>query len=235
MPVRLPSIEELLSAWKENPKALFIGAVCGFTAGCLLTWYVVSSVAGQAGFMREQAMAEAKAAGGQRDDLKNRLDEAEKQIKQASSKTNALIEQLSKRDASIVACEDDTKKLLKEKDDALQSVSRKSEAQKTALVELQEKHDALAVRLKELGGTRDRSRLKAAQDDVMRLSTKVRTLEVENSRLRRAAETPTRQVGGGVSAASKDVLLAFFKANDCSYVSYMEQKFRGWIDRIPRW
>lgn len=225
MPVRMPSIEEILNAWKENPRALFIGAVCGFTAGCLLTWYAVSSVAGQAGFMREQAVAEAKAAGAQRDDLKNRLDEAEKQIRQASSKTNALIEQLSQRDASIVAFEDDTKTLLKDKDEALQSVSRKGEAQKAALAELQKKHDALTVRLKQLGGTSDRSRLTAAQDDVTRLSTKVRTLEVENSRLRRAAETPTRQVSGGVSAAREDVLVAFFKQNDCAYVAHMESNF----------
>jgi hypothetical protein len=81
MPIRLPSVDELLKAWKENPNALLIGMVFGFAAGYLVSWLVQINSVARAEFAKDRAEVSERKLEGEHGDLMAKLDASEKRFK----------------------------------------------------------------------------------------------------------------------------------------------------------
>jgi hypothetical protein len=215
MPIRLPSVDELLKAWKENPNALLIGMVFGFAAGYLVSWLVQINSVARAEFAKDRAEVSERKLEGEHGDLMAKLDASEKRFKVVSDEAAALKNKLTQIDASSASQEESTKKVLEGKDENYKSLLAKYEDQRTLNAELKRKYDELAVRAKETKALSERS---AAKKEVDRLSAQVRDYKAEIDRLRRAPPTPALKSVIGASGGQTTVLLKFFEYNDCKYV-----------------
>ena len=224
MPVRLPSVDELLKAWKENPHALLIGMVFGFAAGYLVSWLVQTNSVARAELAKDLADLSAKKFEAEHGNLMAKLEASEKRVKVVSDEAAALKVKLTQRDASSASQEESKKKLLEEKDESYKSLHAKYEDQRNLNAELKKKYDQLAARAKDSEATSERFLLIAAKKEVQRLSARVRDYKAEIDRLRRAPPTPVPKGAIGASDSRTTVLLGFFNFNDCADASYIGQE-----------
>ncbi|MCI0624458.1 MAG: hypothetical protein L0387_22900, partial [Acidobacteria bacterium] len=169
MPVRLPSVDELLKAWKENPNALLIGMVFGFAAGYLVSWLVQINSVDRAELAKDRAEVSAKKLEAVHGDLMAKLDASEERVKVVSNEAAALKDKLTQRDASSASQEESKNKLLEEKDESYKSLLAKYESQRNLNSELKKKYDQLAARAKDTKATSERFLLTAAKKEVDRL------------------------------------------------------------------
>lgn len=218
MPVRLPSVDELLKAWKENPNALLIGMVFGFAAGYLVSWLVQTNSVARAELAKDRAEVTQKKLEAEHGDLMAKLDASEKRFKVVSDEAAALKNKLTQRDASSASQEESTKKLLEEKDESYKSLLAKYEDQRNLNAELKKKYDQLAARVKDTKAPSERSLLTAAKKEVDRLSAQARDYKAEIDRLRRAPPIPAPKSVIGASGGRTTVLLGFFNHNKCADV-----------------
>lgn len=161
MPIRLPTVDELLKAWKENPNALLIGMVFGFAAGYLVSWLVQINSVARAEFAKDRAEVSERKLAAEHGDLMAKLDASEKRIKVVSDEAADLKNKLTQIDASSTSQEESTKKLLEGKDESYKSSLAKYEDQRSLNAELKRKYDELAVRAKDTKAPSERSLLTA--------------------------------------------------------------------------
>lgn len=136
MPIRLPSVDELLKAWKENPSAFLIGAVFGLAAGSFVSWAFQSNSVARAELAKDQAGLSARKLEAENGDLMAKLDVSEKRFKGVSDETAAFKNRLAQIDASRASQEESTKKLMEEKDERYKSLLAKYEDQRNLNAEL---------------------------------------------------------------------------------------------------
>lgn len=193
MPVRLPSVDEILKAWEENPNALLIGMVFGFAAGYLVSWLVQINSVARAELAKDRAELSAKSLEAEHGNLMAKLDASEKRVKVVRDEAAALKNKLIQIDASSTSQEESTKKLLEEKDESYKSLLSKYEDQRELNAELKKKYDQLTARAKDTKATSERSLLTAAKREIDRLSAQVRDYKAEIDRLRRAPPIPVKK------------------------------------------
>ena len=236
MPVRLPSIDELRKAWKENPDAFLVGAVFGIAAGYLVFWLVQSALVARAEFAKDQAVADVRKLEVENGDLKAKLYSTEKRVTIASEEVAALSTSQDER----------TKKLLDEKDESYKSLLAKYDDQRIVNADLKKRYDELAARAKDTKAPSERSPVTAAKKEVDRLSAQVRDYKAELDRLRRAPPTPSPTPAPPPGPAPKNairdsdgrmtVLVGFYNRNNCvsSWLHRRRSQDECGYGRIPR-
>jgi hypothetical protein len=219
MPIRLPSVDELFKAWKENPSAFLIGAVFGLAAGYLVSWAVQNNSVARAELAKDQAELSARKLEAEKGDLVAKLDVSEKRLKIVSDETATLKTKLAQIDASRASQEESTKKLLEEKDESYKSLLAKYEDQRNLNAELKKNRGDTVVAHAVTKALSERILLTAAKKEVDRLSAQVRDYKAEIDRLRRAPPTPAPKSVTGASGEKTTVLRGFFENNDCASVN----------------